>query len=47
MQVVDSYNYSKYGATTCVCIAFKMFEMQQIILDMGKLDPNIDTLAML
>ena len=34
IQVMDSYYYSHYSATTCVCMAFKKVEMQQFNLDM-------------
>ena len=43
--MVDLYDYSKYGATACVRMAFKKFEMQKFKLDMGTLQPNSGTLA--
>ena len=32
-----SYNYCQCSATTCVCMAYKKFEMQQFILNMLEL----------
>ena len=45
IKVVDSFDYRKYGATTCVRLAFKAFEMQHFKFDMGELDPLNGTLA--
>jgi hypothetical protein len=45
IKVVDSFDYSRYGATTCVRLAFKAFEMQQFKFDMGELSPSNGTLA--
>ena len=45
IEVVDTYDYSKYNATTCVRMAFKGFEMQNFKLCMNNLDPTVGTLA--
>ena len=45
IKVVDSYDWAKYSATTCVRMAYKHFEMQHFQLNMGELDPSAGTLA--
>ena len=45
IQVVDSYDRSKYTSTTCIHLAFKAFEMQQFKFDMEDLDPTNGSFA--
>lgn len=45
IEVVDTYDYSKYTATTCVRMAFKHFHMPNFKLSMMNLDPTMGTLA--
>jgi hypothetical protein len=45
IELVDSYDCSKYSAITCVRMAFKHFQMQMFKLDMADLDATVGTLA--
>eukprot|EP00956_Cyclotella_meneghiniana_P020813 scaffold37180_cov23-Cyclotella_meneghiniana.AAC.3 len=45
IELVDTYDCTRYSATTCVRMAYKHFEMQMFKLDMAELDPTEGTLA--
>jgi hypothetical protein len=45
IKVADSFDLTKYTATTSIRLAFKKYEMQQFNLDMSNLDPSNGTFA--
>eukprot|EP00956_Cyclotella_meneghiniana_P027530 scaffold61920_cov23-Cyclotella_meneghiniana.AAC.1 len=45
IELVDTYDFSKYSATTCVRLAYKHFQMPMFNLDTGNVDPTTGTLA--
>ena len=45
IQVVDTFEWDKYNATTCIRLAFKAFEMTQFNFNMGNLNPAVGTFA--